>query len=234
MEMPIARYGNWGRTLLLFPTAQSDLYDCERFFLIKAVEQLIHDRRLNVFCINTINDISWMKRDVPVPEKARRQALFSGYIEEEVVPHIRRVLGNPDARLGTAGASFGAFHAANAVFRRPDMFDTLVAMSGFFELGEYYLKGYSDDNVYYNNPGWYVPAIPESPGLDLLRRHTQIHILTGQGDYELPDASRRFAAKLAARGIPHNLDVWGWDVNHDWVWWRRMLPLTLGERLQGW
>jgi esterase/lipase superfamily enzyme len=50
----------------------------------------------------------------------------------------------------------------------------------------------------------------------------------------MPDASRRFAAKLAAKGIPHNLDVWGWDVNHDWVWWRRMLPLVLGERLHGW
>ena len=25
------------------------------------------------------------------------------------------------------------------------------------------------------------------------------------------------------------LDVWGHDVNHDWVWWRRMLPYYLGE-----
>jgi esterase/lipase superfamily enzyme len=234
MQMPIVRYGNWGRALLLFPTAQSDLYDCERFFLIKAIEHLIHDRRISVFCINTINDVSWMKRDVPVPEKGRRQRLFSMYVEEEVVPHIRRVLGQPDARLGAAGASFGAFHATNAVFRRPDMFEALIAMSGFMELGEYYLQGYSDENIYYNNPGWYVPRLPEGHALDLLRHHSQLHILTGQGAYEMPEASRRFSEKLAAKGIPHNLDVWGWDVNHDWVWWRRMLPIVLGERLHGW
>jgi esterase/lipase superfamily enzyme len=30
---------------------------------------------------------------------------------------------------------------------------------------------------------------------------------------------------LYSRGIPHSLDLWGYDVNHDWPWWRRMLDL---------
>ena len=51
-----------------------------------------------------------------------------------MVPHIRRVMNNPHARVGVTGASFGAFHAANQFFRRPDLFDTLVAMSGFYDL----------------------------------------------------------------------------------------------------
>ena len=42
--------------------------------------------------------------------------------------------GNPHARIGISGASFGAFHAANQFFRRPDLFDTLIAMSGFYDL----------------------------------------------------------------------------------------------------
>jgi len=29
---------------------------------------------------------------------------------------------------------------------------------------------------------------------------------------------------LAAKQIPHTLDLWGHDVNHDWPWWRKMLP----------
>ena len=33
-----------------------------------------------------------------------------------------------------SGASFGAFHACNVLFRRPDLFDTLIAMSGFYDL----------------------------------------------------------------------------------------------------
>ena len=33
----------------------------------------------------------------------------------------------------------------------------------------------------------------------------------------------RFADVLASKGIPHELDVWGHDVPHDWPSWRRQL-----------
>ena len=69
--------------------------------------------------------------------------------------------------------------------------------------------------------------------LDLLRHHTQIHIVTGRGAYEAPQKSEQLSRLLSTRGIAHNLDMWGYDVNHDWPWWRRMLPHYVGERL-GW
>jgi len=37
---------------------------------------------------------------------------------------------------------------------------------------------------------------------------------------------------LTAKGIPHTLDLWGADVDHDWPWWRKMLPYTL-DRIVG-
>jgi esterase/lipase superfamily enzyme len=232
LDMPIVRYGNRGHALLLFPTAQADFLENERFFLIKSVERFIFEGRVQVFSIDSINRHAWMNRHVPVPEAARRQNLYSGYIEEEVVPHIRRCLGDPSARIGASGASFGAFYAANAVLRRPDLFDTLIAMSGFYDLGPDYLHGYSDDNVYFNNPLSFLPNLQDHGVLEALRR-TQFHIISGQGAYEAPHASVRLAHALAAKGIPHNLDLWGHDVNHDWPWWRRMLPHYIGERV-GW
>ena len=36
--------------------------------------------------------------------------------------------------------------------------------------------------------------------------------------------SRQLSGILHSKGIPHTLDVWGPDVNHDWPWWRKMLP----------
>ena len=114
MDMPIVRYGNWGHPLLLYPTAQSDLLDCERFFLIKSIEPLIFAGKVTVFSIESINKHAWMNRNVPVREQARRQALYSGYVEEEVVPHIRHAVQNDQARIAVAGASFGAFHAATS------------------------------------------------------------------------------------------------------------------------
>ncbi len=229
--MPIVSYGHWGHPLLLFPTAAADYLENERFFLIKAVEPAIRDGRARVFSINSINSQAWMDRGLPVAEQARRQALYARYVEEEVVPYVRGVCQTADLRIAAAGASFGAFHAANTVFRRPDLFDGLIAMSGFYDLATDYLHGYSDDNVYYNNPAWYLPGL-EGRSLDLLRTACRIFIMTGQGDYEAPDASRRISAILHDKGIPHRLDMWGYDMPHDWPTWRKMLPYAIDQ--MGW
>lgn len=223
LDMPIAAYGDRGRPLLLFPTAAADFLENERFFLVKSVEPFLAGGRLRLFSIDSINRHAWMNRSLPVPEQARRQALYCRYIEEEVVPYIRHLCGNEGVRLGATGASFGAFHAANAVFRRPDFFDTLIAMSGFYDLAPNYMQGFSDDNCYYNNPAWYIPGL-SGHYLDLLRGPTRIVLTSGQGAWEAPDESRRFSEILHRKAIPHTLDLWGTDVNHDWPWWRRMLP----------
>ena len=123
LEMPIVAYGDRGHPLLIYPTAQADFLENERFWLIKSIEHLIFAGKVRVFSIDSINRFAWMNRDVSVPDAARRQAAYSAYVEEEVVPHIRRVMNNPRARIGVSGASFGAFHAANQLFRRPDLFD---------------------------------------------------------------------------------------------------------------
>ena len=223
LDMPIVTYGNWGRPVLLFPTAAADYLENERFFLVKAVEPAIMAGRIRLFSIDSINQHAWMDRSLPVREQARRQALYSEYVEEEVVPYIRNAVGNHSERVATTGASFGAFHAANAFFRRPDLFDTLIGMSGFYDLGPSYLRGYSDENCFFNNPAWFLAGLSDGP-LQTLRHHSRIVIATGQGAFEAPHASRNLSEILHQKGIPHWLDVWGHDVNHDWPWWRRMLP----------
>jgi esterase/lipase superfamily enzyme len=115
--------------------------------------------------------------------------------------------------------------------RRPDLFDAVIAMSGFYDLGPDYLHGYSDDNVYFNNPAWYLRDL-DGHYLHLLRTACKIHILTGQGAYESPDASRHLSDLLTRKEIPHFLDVWGHDVNHDWPWWLKMLPHSIDR--MGW
>ena len=229
--MPIVGYGTWGHPLLLFPTAAADFLENERFLLVKAIEHQIRDGRVRVFSINSINSQAWMDRGLPVAEQARRQMLYARYVEEEAAPYIRAACRTPDIRIATAGASFGAFHAANTLLRRPDLFDAVVAMSGFYDLGPDYLRGFSDDNSYYNNPLSYLPGL-DGDYLHLLRTACKIHLLTGQGAYEAPDASRRLAALLTEKGIPHFLDVWGHDVDHDWPWWRKMLPYAID--VMGW
>jgi len=232
LEMPIVAYGDRGHPLIIYPTAQADFLENERFWLIKSIEHLIFAGKVRVFSIDSINRFAWMNRNVSAPEAAHRQALYSAYVEEEVVPHIRRVMNNPQARVGVTGASFGAFHAANQFFRRPDLFDTLIAMSGFYDLEPDYTHGYKSDEVYFNNPVSYIANITDEHTLHLLRDQCDIHVVSGQGAYEAPQCSRQLSDLLWTKGIPHNLDMWGADVNHDWPWWRKMLPFYISEKVR--
>jgi len=231
MDMPIVRYGTWGPALLLLPTAQADYLEYERFLLIRAIQHHIFKGRVTVFSVDSINRHAWMNERVPPHEAARRQALYAAYIEEEVIPHIRRSLGDPEARVTVAGASFGAFHAANQFFRRPDLFNGLIAMSGFYDISAY-AEGYDGDEVYFNNPMAFVPNLHGARTYELLNS-SQIHILTGQGSYERPEKSVRFSDLLRSKNIPHGLDLWGHDMPHDWPTWRAMMDHYIDRRL-GW
>jgi esterase/lipase superfamily enzyme len=231
IHMPVVVYGDRGKPLLIFPTAAADFLENERFNLINSIQHQIFAGKVRVFSIDSINKLAWMDKNVPVPEQARRQALYMRYVEEELVPFIRTVCGNPQVRIATSGASFGAYHALNTLCRRPDLFDTTIAMSGFYDLAPDYLRGHADDNCYFNNPAWYIKNIG-GHYLELLRTSCSINLVTGQGAYEVPEESINFGRILWERGIPNNVDLWGRDVNHDWPWWRKMLPHYI-DRL-GW
>jgi esterase/lipase superfamily enzyme len=34
---------------------------------------------------------------------------------------------------------------------------------------------------------------------------------------------------LESKGIPAWVDLWGHTVNHDWPWWRQMMPYFVGK-----
>ncbi len=102
-------------------------------------------------------------------------------------------------------------------------------MSGVYDLTEY-TKGFFDEQVYYNSPIHYIPNLTDPFYLDKLKASHHIHIYTGSGEYEEPDASRRFASVLFDKGIWCDLDIWGPDIRHDWSTWRNMLPYILHNK----
>ncbi|MCL4266486.1 MAG: esterase [Anaerolineae bacterium] len=225
-HMEIVTYGHYGFPLLLFPTAAADYLEYERFLVIDVLAEVIDSGKVKVFSINSINREAWLNPYLHANHMARRQQQFNAYVCNEVVPYI---WNSCQGQIGiiTSGASLGAFHAANQLFRRPDLFDGMIAMSGSYDIRGYYKQDYYDENIYYNNPVDYVPALNDDQYLPLLRQKSHIHIVTGQGNYENPDASRRLAGILAAKGIPHELDLWGYDMPHDWPTWRAMLKYYL-------
>lgn len=226
--MEIAVYGHYGFALLLFPTAAADYLEYERFQLIEAIRPFIDAGKTKVFSINSINNEAWLNDHVPPPYRALRHQQYNQYVVEEVVPFIRNMTSQ-ETMIITAGASLGALHCANTFFRRPDIFDGTIAMSGAYDI-KAYSNGYYDDNCYFNSPVDYLPNLSDERILGLLRAKRHIYILSGQGNYEAPERSVQLGQILASKGIPHHVDLWGHDVPHDWPTWRSMLPHVLTTR----
>jgi esterase/lipase superfamily enzyme len=227
-DMPIVSYGHAGFALLLVPTAAADYLEYERFLMIEALELPISKGTIRVFSVNSINNESWLNNDIDGKQKIARHQQFNNYIFEEVIPFIRTNMGE-GTRIIISGASFGALHSMNLFLKRPDLINGAIAMSGVYDLNEY-SKGYFDEDVYFNSPVHYIPNLADDWYLSRIRAG-KIIIATGSGAYEDPDANRKFSAILNNKGIPHELDIWGEDITHDWPTWRKMLPYFIETRM---
>lgn len=226
--MPIVTYGDYGFALLLVPTAAADYLEYERFQLMETLAPYINGGKVKVFSVNSINTESWLNKQMLGEHKAIRQNQFNEYIYNEVIPFIRNST-SWETPIITCGASFGALHSMNLFLKRPDLINGVIAMSGVYNLMEY-TDGFYDDQVYFNSPMHYIPNLTDHNVLEQIRRSNHIHILTGSGDYEAPDAAKEFAGVLYNKGINYELDVWNHDWKHDWPTWRAMLPAYLETR----
>lgn len=227
-EMPIASYGYYGFAILLVPTAAADYLEYERFQLIQSLEPMIDAGKFRVFSIDSINKESWLNYQMEPAHRAIRHNQYNEYVFEEVIPFIRNATSN-ETFIYTCGASFGALHAMNLFLKRPDIINGAISLSGVYDLTEY-TRGYWDEQVYFNSPVHYMPNLENQFFLDRIKSSNHIHIYTGSGEYEDPDASRRFASILFDKGIWCNLDIWGADIRHDWPAWRDMLPYILSSK----
>jgi esterase/lipase superfamily enzyme len=112
----------------------------------------------------------------------------------------------------------------------PGCLDGCVAISGLYQLRTF-IGDCVDDAVYFNSPLLSLPGLDDAWYLDRLRAAT-ICLVAGQGawDEDMLADTRAMGEVLAAKDVPAIIDIWGTDVNHDWPWWRRMLPFEL-ERM---
>lgn len=222
-------YGSKGRPLLVFPTTNGRFYDYENFGMVEALQEYIKGQNLIIFTVDSIDSQSWLNSDISPSEKARRHIDYDQFIYNEVIPFITSYKQAKNDIIVT-GCDFGAYHAANFFFRHPDVVNGLIALSGTYSV-DFAVNGYVDDNVYFNDPLLYLPNLKDSWYLDKFK-DSDIIICSGQGDYEEISItqSRALSSALGKIGvINHWLDLWGFDVSHDWLWWRKQIVYFLGH-----
>ena len=126
------------------------------------------------------------------------------------------------------GASLGAYHAANTLFRYPHQVKRCYALSGIYDLRAF-MGGLYDDNFYFHNPVDYMANLSDPVGLRAARvvRHPPRHRHPGRGrratfTYALSDV-------LSRKSIRHSVDDWGAAGGHDWPYWKAQMREYLGR-----
>ena len=228
-DMPIVSYGHYGPPVLMLPTAAADFLEYERFQLMGTLAHWLDNGKAKAYSVNSVNTLALMNKQTKPREKLEWLKRYDGYLTEEVLPFIKNDCGGVDVKPVVMGISLGAYLAANVFFRHPERFSGAVLLSGTYDIRGF-MKGHQSEDLYFNNPVDYLANMQDGRDLrELQHGGKRIIIFTGQGPYEDPARSRQLAGILGSKGIPHQLDVWGQDVNHDWPWWRKCVPQYFGQ-----
>jgi esterase/lipase superfamily enzyme len=221
IELGVVVYGHWGPPLIGFPTSAGDEWELEGQSMIGALADFIDGGRVKFFSVNTVNGQGFYNKGAHPFHRSYVQAMFDSYLREEVVPFIYDNCQTHGIAISTMGASFGAYHAANTLFKHPDVIKRCFAMSGVYDVRNF-MDGMYDDNFYFNNPVDYLANLSDPWLLGQLAT-CDIHITTGTGAWENSGPSYRLSEVLASKGIQHHLDNWGPQGGHDWPYWKRQM-----------
>jgi esterase/lipase superfamily enzyme len=222
----VVAHGHYGRPVLVFPSEQGQAQDFEHNGMVDAVADLVEAGRVKLYCVDSADRYTWSDNGLPTEERARRHGYYESWVLEQVVPWMSGDCAGA-TEFATLGCSMGAFHAANFALKRADLFPLALCLSGNYDPASWRSWGEQGQQTYFNNPMAYVANL-DGDHLNWLRDRVSLLLVVGQGAWEvhptqaLP-SSRAFAQLLAEKGIPHELDVWGFDIPHDWTSWRAQL-----------
>jgi esterase/lipase superfamily enzyme len=225
-EIQVARWGERGQPVLLFPTAGGDAEEIERQKMITALAPLIAGGRIQVFSCDSVPGRCWVSDRYGAAHCSWLQNRFDEFLHQELAPYIRHLArdgGMNGHGIVTAGASLGALFALASVCRHPETFGHAICLSGKFDLEEFLDGERMSLDFYYSSPLHFLPGLEDEAALAALRR-SFVQLVNGRGAWERPEYARRVAGVLESKGIPHQLDDWGPRWDHDWPSWRRALP----------
>jgi len=222
----VIRYGHWGRPVVVFPSEGGRAWDYENNGMVDAVAPLIDGGRIKLYCVDSFDQFSWSDPWLPLEERARRHGAYTSWITDQVAGFIGSDTPGASDTIVT-GCSLGAYHALQFSLTRADLFPVAICLSGNYDPASWRAWGDSGDAAYFANPTHYVPNLG-GDHLDWLRSRLFAVLVVGQGAWEthptgsLP-STQHMGHLLGQKGIPHEVDLWGYDVSHDWHWWQRQI-----------
>ena len=226
-DMEFKVYGHRGKPVLFIPCQGGRFWDFESFKMIDVWAKWIEDGQVMVFSCDTIDNETYANKGGDNYWRVQRHEQWYHYIVDELVPTIQHLSGERNfcnLPIMTFGCSLGATHAGNLFFRRPDLFDSVFAISGLYDPGSFF-PDYMDETLYNNSPNLYLANMPgDHPYMSMYNQRKMVFVV-GQGAWEdeLLASTKWLKSVCEKKGIHARVELWGHDVNHDWDWWYKMV-----------
>jgi esterase/lipase superfamily enzyme len=228
--MHLWQFGHFGMPVLVFPSAGGMAHEWDAHGMIDALSDLIDGGKIKIYHTETNVAEAWTRSEGDPSWRIAQHRRFEAYVLHELVPFIREDCRTADIPIVTTGTSLGALYTVNAVLKHPEVFPWGLGLSGLYDVRRF-TDGFDSADVYFNNPLAYLPGL-DGADLERVRSAARLTIVCGQGRWEDGniEEAKQLAALLATKRIPHELDLWGYDVDHAWVWWQRQARYHLGRR----
>ncbi len=147
-DFELKSYGDNGHPIIVFPSQGGRFFDFENWGMIDALRPHIDSGRFKVFAVDGRDWESWSDATKHTHDRAKRHADYDAAILFDVLPFIRARCHQEHPRdLILTGCSMGAYHAVNFFLRHPDVADTVIGLSGVYQLNTF-IGPYLDEAVY--------------------------------------------------------------------------------------
>ena len=224
-DMQVRVFGHGGTPIIMFPCQDGDCHNYDDF--MNTISDYIDSGAVQAFVLDTVDRESWSDKYGDKGYRAWCQEKYYLYVIEEVLPCIYS-RNHSGIQPITFGCSLGATHAAIAFLRRPDLFGGMLALSGIYD-AKYMFDGWLNEVMYMNSPTDFMGNLPDDHYYIDIYNQKKIIFCVGQGAWEDEGirSQRILQQEFSAKGIDAWFDFWGYDVNHDWPWWRKQIRYFL-------
>jgi esterase/lipase superfamily enzyme len=227
-DMELLIFGHAGAKVLMFPTRDGRFWEYEERNIVARLADKVDAGHLQLYCVDGLAWETFYDAGRHPSDRIRRHAAFEDYILNEVLP-LMASTNSHDCTMAM-GCSLGAFQAASLVFRHPQLFRKLVALSGRYDLtmkvecfGDLF-DGYYGDDIYFHTPTHFLPGLTCEWRLQQLRR-LDIVLAVGKADPFL-DSNRELSRLLDEKSVRHQLHFWEGRAHRAGAW-REMAALYI-------
>lgn len=223
-DMETLVFGETGKPVLVFPSQCGRFYDYENFNMPNELAEFIDSGKIQLYCIDAVENEAWFAENKSYQDKVKRAYEYENSVVYDVIPYILSD-GHQGAGIMAHGCSYGAYHSIHFSLKYPHLFDSAIALSGCYNMA---FAIENPDDAYKFSPMQYSENLNDDSIQQL--KSSGLIICSGQGAWEeWTGEAIKTAENLQAKGLPVFLDLWGFDVAHDWPWWKKMVVYFMGK-----